>query len=311
MNDDKTYPYLDMRIQDGSDISIEHWSDTRDVGMHSHNFYELMLIDRGTSNHFYNHTNTMLIPGDAVLITPHKPHGYSFSGEISVYNFQFLTEALDKTVMEFLNAGQMLEREEESRGKETLYWEELLTKREDFKDTVCPMFEINNSKQGVIHLGPEERSKIGVLVQYLTQAQEAADQSGLMEKKKYAELILLELKKAHDHQNQKYLISSKSNQKMIAELLRYIEENLAREIDIVAFARKYSFSPNHFRKLFKDMTGLSPVAYINRLRILRAYDCIQKQNMSIKEAAEYVGIYDYNYFSRMFKKVMGYSPNKL
>ncbi len=310
MKEDKNYPYLNMRMQDESGVCIEHRSDTRVVGMHCHNYYEWMVIDSGSSNHFYNNTNTMLIPGDAVLIAPHKAHGYSFQGEVSVYNFQFQVEFLDEKVVQLLEKSQVLEQEE-NRGQEVKYWEELLTRREDFKNADYPTFEINNSKQGVIHLSPAERSKISVLMQYAAQAQVQADVSAMIEKQKYAELILLELKKAQEHQNQKYLISSSSNQKMVAELLRYIEENLAEEIDIAGFAKAHSFSPNHFRKIFKDMTGLSPVAYINRLRIQRACDCIQKQSMSIKEAAEYVGIYDCNYFSRMFKKVMGYSPGKL
>ena len=33
--------------------------------------------------------------------------------------------------------------------------------------------------------------------------------------------------------------------------------------------------------------------------------------MSIKEAAEYVGIYDLNCFSRLFKKIIVCSPNKI
>lgn len=33
--------------------------------------------------------------------------------------------------------------------------------------------------------------------------------------------------------------------------------------------------------------------------------------MPIREAAERVGIYDLNYFSRLFKKIMGCAPSKM
>ena len=91
----------------------------------------------------------------------------------------------------------------------------------------------------------------------------------------------------------------------------YIEEHLDETLDFNAVAQKYAFSPTHFRKIFKDITGLSPASYINRLRILRACEYMQKDKMSIREAAEQVGIYDFNYFSRLFKKVMGCSPSRM
>lgn len=56
---------------------------------------------------------------------------------------------------------------------------------------------------------------------------------------------------------------------------------------------------------------MSPIQYINRLRMIRACEGLESRRMSIKEAAEHVGIYDLNYFSRLFKKIIGCSPNKI
>ena len=48
--------------------------------------------------------------------------------------------------------------------------------------------------------------------------------------------------------------------------------------------------------------------YMNRMRIVKSLEYLEMEQLSVAEAAEKVGIYDANYFSRMFKKVMGYSP---
>lgn len=45
--------------------------------------------------------------------------------------------------------------------------------------------------------------------------------------------------------------------------------------------------------------------------MIRACEGLESRRMSIKEAAEHVGIYDLNYFSRLFKKIIGCSPNKI
>ena len=124
-------------------------------------------------------------------------------------------------------------------------------------------------------------------------------------------MVLLELRKAFKRQNEKYLVCSKANQKAIAEVLLYMEDHLTEPFDLTQTAKRYAFSPNYFRKIFKDVTGLAPVQYMNRLKMIRAFSYIQQEKMSIKEAAEAVGIYDLNYFSRLFKKIMGYPPRTL
>ena len=192
-------------------------------------------------------------------------------------------------------------------------WQDRLNERERFyQDSQLHVgYELNNSKQGVIHLSPMEFSFVNLVLQHGIEEQENPDGLGVLMKQKYLEVILLELKKAMARQNEKYHVCSKSNQKAIAEVLMYMEEHLDEALDFNEVAQNYCFSPNHFRKIFKEITGLSPVSYLNRLRILRACEYMQKDKMTIREAAEQVGIYDFNYFSRLFKKIMGCSPSRI
>lgn len=53
---------------------------------------------------------------------------------------------------------------------------------------------------------------------------------------------------------------------------------------------------------------MSPTDYLNHVRISRALELLQVTSLSIAEIASRVGIYDANYFSRLFKKVTGYPP---
>ena len=308
------FPYFDMYSRDGSNIAFERWTDCRAVGMHRHGYYELLFVGRGSCRHMYNGTETLLIQGDAVIVTEHQPHGFSLNGETLIYNCQFELDALEDSVTEELRAGEpFLDVPDLSGYEDVRTWQDRLNEREKYyQDSQLHVgYELNNSKQGVIHLSPIEFSFINSVLQHGIEEQENPYRFGALMKQKYLEVILLELKKAMARQNEKYRVCSKSNQKAIAEVLMYIEEHLDETLDFNAVAQKYAFSPNHFRKIFKDITGLSPVSYINRLRILRACEYMQKDKMSIREAAEQVGIYDFNYFSRLFKKVMGCSPSRM
>lgn len=305
------YPYLDMYNKDLSNISVEHWCDSWSIGMHRHQYYELFVIDHGSCRHIFNDTETLLIPGDAVLVPAHKEHGFAFRGQVSVYNCQFALETLDDKIVSLFREDGVLGEGDDVLPQDTIFWRELLTNREDCKENNFPKHEINSSKQRVMHLSPTEYTFVLSLLKRMLNAQQENDDLSALMKLKYLEMILIELKQTLRKQNKKYLVCSKANQQVIAKTLMYIEANLSTPLDMNAVAQQYAFSPNYFRKIFKDITGLSPVAYINRLRIIRACEYIQAENASIQEASEKVGIYDLNYFSRLFKKVMGCSPHKI
>ena len=312
----EAYPYFDMYSKDGSDISFERWTDSRSVGMHRHRYYELLFVGHGSCRHMYNSTETLLIPGDAVIVSKHQAHGFSLSGETIIYNCQFLLDTLDPYVVQELREHEsLLDVADLSRYEDVRVWETLLHDREKEayyqKEQLHVGYELNSSKQGVIHLSPVEFSFVNSVLQHGIDEQDDLEKFGPLIKRKYLEIILLELKKALSRQNQKYRVCSKSNQKAIAAVLMDIEDHLDETLDFNAVAQHYSFSPNYFRKIFKDITGFSPVVYVNRLRIVRACQYMQEENMSIRDAAERVGISDLNYFSRLFKKFMGCTPSKM
>lgn len=70
-------------------------------------------------------------------------------------------------------------------------------------------------------------------------------------------------------------------------------------------------SPDHFRKLFKKETGMTPLEYLIQKRIDYARELLSLQKINrykIKEVAILCGFDDQYYFSRLFKKVTGFSP---
>ena len=296
-------PYLDMYIDDHSGVCVENWIDTWSVDMHRHHYCEMLLIDKGSCNHIYNGVSTLLVPGDVVVIGPGQEHGYGVLGSLSIYNCQFETEKLDTHVINGIMLSGLLDLS--SKEEDTEFAQQLTVLRENMHASGLPSVRVNNSKQGVVHLDPSEQT---FFTSILLRAKTEEDAEL---KHKYAETLLLILKQKLTKQNNTVKCYSRDNQRVIAEVLATIEADLTIAFDINEVAEKYSFSPNYFRKIFKDFTGLSPVQYINKLRVMRACEYISQEGMSIKDAAEKVGVYDLNYFSRMFRKVIGTSPSKL
>ena len=102
--------------------------------------------------------------------------------------------------------------------------------------------------------------------------------------------------------------NNSGNFSLLRQAVKYIEEHYAENFKISFMAEKFNMSESHFRKLFKDFTGLSPVEYRNGLRIEHAKELLSRNTVSVSEVALAVGIEDQFYFSRIFKEAEGVSP---
>lgn len=79
---------------------------------------------------------------------------------------------------------------------------------------------------------------------------------------------------------------------------------------IEALAAAAGFSYESFRKKFREITGLSPSRYRNRLTIDLARKLIYEQRLSNKELADHLGFCDEFHFSRRFRLLSGQSPKE-
>ena len=91
---------------------------------------------------------------------------------------------------------------------------------------------------------------------------------------------------------------------------RYIDEYYMRNISVATMSEMCGISQTHFRRLFKELYGTSPVDYQISMRLLKAKDLLLLKMYSVREVADMVGFYDTNYFSRVFKERIGISPLK-
>jgi AraC-like DNA-binding protein len=90
----------------------------------------------------------------------------------------------------------------------------------------------------------------------------------------------------------------------------FLKGNLYRDISVDEMAEIMDMSRSHFTRVFGKAMGMSPRMYLEDLRLKTAMDILFEKNATIKETAARCGIYDVNYFCRLFKKRYGISPGK-
>jgi AraC-like DNA-binding protein len=102
--------------------------------------------------------------------------------------------------------------------------------------------------------------------------------------------------------------SPSEKQKKIVPAIEYIVKNYNKKLTNDELAKICGLSTVYFRKIFADVLGISPILYIQELRIKKAKGMLQSDYGSISDVAlslGYTSIYD---FSRAFKKSVGVSP---
>ncbi|GAA5085527.1 hypothetical protein GCM10023210_06470 [Chryseobacterium ginsengisoli] len=97
------------------------------------------------------------------------------------------------------------------------------------------------------------------------------------------------------------------NKSRIGFVVDYIRKNLHQKLSIDSIAKMAYVSKSNFFKMFKDELGTSPNEFILQERINRAKELLASQN-SIKETAYQTGFSDTNYFTRVFKQLVGVTP---
>lgn len=94
----------------------------------------------------------------------------------------------------------------------------------------------------------------------------------------------------------------------IAEALDYISKRFYEEITIADLAKVSHLSETHFRRVFEKSMHMTPVDYLNLVRVQMACEYMKKNNHPMENVAEKCGFRTVSTFNRNFKKVVGISP---
>ncbi|MFD2613653.1 response regulator [Paenibacillus gansuensis] len=108
-------------------------------------------------------------------------------------------------------------------------------------------------------------------------------------------------------------LMAKNQQKdnnVIYEIAKYIDGHYHEEITLQDIAGRFFLSREYISRRFKQEMGENLSDYIGRIRIDKAKLLLLNPNLKISQVSEMIGYKDEKYFSKVFKKMAGISPNE-
>lgn len=89
-----------------------------------------------------------------------------------------------------------------------------------------------------------------------------------------------------------------------------IQSQFAEDISLQTVAMQINVNPSYLSRIFKQEMGENFVTYLTRVRIKKAQHYLRDRNFKVYEVADKVGYPNTAYFSKIFKKMTGMSPEE-
>ena len=88
----------------------------------------------------------------------------------------------------------------------------------------------------------------------------------------------------------------------------YLEARIEEDLDLDGCAQHLDLSRRQIERLFNRYLGLTPVRYMNDLRLARGRALLAETDMKVTEVAVACGYASTSHFSKSFRKKYGVSP---
>lgn len=275
--DDESFPFF-----------IQYGEHDEPLYTHRHrDFCELVLVFKGSAVHEVNGERHPVARGDVFIISGDTPHGYLETKGLRIANIMFNPRLLAPYLDDL---GQL-------EGFQSLFrLEPWLSRAQGFESR--------------LHLSVDEQEQAAALVQRMVDEYTEGVLPGRAGSRSlvmawFTTLVVL---------LSRWYVSAErpaaDSPLNLARAVAFLETHYSESLDLETIAGEACLSPRHFRRLFNESYGTSPMQYLQRVRLRAACALLEHSERSITDLALACGFSDGNLFSRQFSRSMGLSPSE-
>lgn len=90
----------------------------------------------------------------------------------------------------------------------------------------------------------------------------------------------------------------------------YVQNNLNKKLNGKTLCKRFNISQKQLCALIKKATRLTPQKYVNQQRVEKAKNLLATTDIPLQDVADSIGVPDYNYFIKLFKRATGSTPSE-
>jgi transcriptional regulator GlxA family with amidase domain len=101
---------------------------------------------------------------------------------------------------------------------------------------------------------------------------------------------------------------SSHHDEVVAQAQQWLQSHLSTPVSMALLAKKMQMSTRTLNRRFKRATGMTPLSYLQSLRVASAKELLRHSNLPVGDIAWQQGIQDVSYFSQLFRRYADMSP---
>ncbi len=250
-----------------------------DYAGESHDFWEMVYVDKGEIVATSDGVRHIVPQGSAIFHKPNEFHRLAANGTIApnVFIITFVCTSRD---MQFFN-----EKITEIPAKLRSYIADIIDERHIIRSDPPGTDTVNGRAVGI---ASEQMVKL-YLEQFLIlllRGEEAAKPGRFSAERE-------------DWDNQ-----------LVNDMIHYLQEHIYQELSVSDLCRRFCYSKTQLSKVFKEATGSTIMDYYTRLKIKEAKYMIREGNLNFSQIAVQLSFDNPQYFSRTFKRIAGMTPKE-
>ncbi|HEY5583689.1 MAG TPA: AraC family transcriptional regulator [Ruminiclostridium sp.] len=253
------------------------------VDVHTHDYFELVIILGGNAIHLVDDQEFPIKVGDVFVININSFHGYKDVHQLKLCNIMF---DLNKLIDYDIDLKKL-------SGFQSLFILE-------------PFYRKHHKFESKLELDPMQMIYVEkTLFQLLNEHEQRKDGFKPVIRTYF---IFLAAFLSRQFTSGKNTVSDQLF--FLAKAIAYIENNYTEQIRIDQVAAMAYMSERHFRRVFQLNYHMTPTDYLIQLRLNLACRLLKEGSFNITEVAAQCGYSDIGFFSKQFKTRLGKSPKE-
>ncbi|MDP4090726.1 MAG: AraC family transcriptional regulator [Bacillota bacterium] len=258
--------------------------------------YKIILVEKGSGIVRINSSRYIFTAPCAFCLNELEDISFGDTGSISLRTICFQPEVINK-VFNYSNVNQ------KPRQLSGL----------DFDDTyLLRIFTVRTSAYlGLLNIGPSSLKRIVSIFNLISlELEEQRDVDWPCRSRSFLFELLIVLQRIFLEGQPIDNIAVSEKYPEIAEIILYLHTNYMNKITVAEISRKFNINRTTLGTQFIEVTGLTVIAYLIKLRLDLAEMLLRDTLLPIAEIYERVGFSDRTHFGRTFSKHTGCTPSE-